>query len=221
VPVLQARGYRVRVMVRAASPEYKEIWPEAEIAVADALDLESLKKAMEDVDTAYYLIHSLLLGPRDFASTEIMAALNFRRAAEHRKVRRIIYLGGLGDTRANLSPHLKSRIMVAEELKNGKVPVTILRAAIIIGSGSASYEIIHHLINNFYMLPIPRWAKNKCQPIGIRERYSDLSSDAENAFRTTQQEKYIFLISLFLYQGLFLPGKPVHPGARPDNKMSD
>jgi uncharacterized protein YbjT (DUF2867 family) len=169
VPELQARGYKIRVMVRAASPEYKELWPDADIAVADALDLGSLKKAMKNVDTAYYLIHSLLLGPREFVSTEIMAAINFRTAAEKQKIKRIIYLGGLGDTRTKLSPHLKSRIMVAEELKSGKVPVTILRAAIIIGSGSASYEIIHHLIKNLPILPIPRWAKNKCQPISIRD----------------------------------------------------
>jgi uncharacterized protein YbjT (DUF2867 family) len=169
VPELLARGYRVRVMVRAASPVHQELWPEAEIVVADALEMDRLRAALEDIDTAYYLIHSLLLGPAEFASADVQAAMNFRRAAEEKKVKRIIYLGGLGDTQTQLSSHLQSRIHVAEELKRGKVPVTILRAAIIIGSGSASYEIIQHLVRRLPVIPIPRWAKTRCQPISIRD----------------------------------------------------
>jgi len=169
VPELLARGYRVRVMVRAASPVYQELWPEAEILVADALEMDRLNAALKDIDTAYYLIHSLLLGPAEFASADVQAARNFRRAAEERRVKRIIYLGGLGDTQTQLSSHLQSRIHVAEELKRGMVPVTILRAAIIIGSGSASYEIIQHLVRRLPVIPIPRWAKTRCQPISIRD----------------------------------------------------
>lgn len=169
VPELLARGYRVRVMVRAASPEYKERWPNAEIVVADALKIDSLKMALKDINTAYYLIHSLLLGPKDFASADIQAAVNFRKAAEDNQIKRIIYLGGLGDARSHLSDHLKSRMEVAEELKKGRVPVTILRAAIIIGSGSASYEIIQHLVRKVLVLLIPHWARSKCQPIAIRD----------------------------------------------------
>ncbi len=167
VPELLARGYSLRVMVRAASPIYKEHWPEAEIVVADALNMESLRAALEGVDTAYYLIHSLLLGPKEFASADVQAARNFRIAAQEKKVKRIIYLGGLGDTHTQLSTHLESRIQVAQELKRGKVPVTILRAAIIIGAGSASYEIIQNLVRKIPIMPVPRWAKTKCQPIGI------------------------------------------------------
>jgi len=169
VPELLARGYSLKVMVRAASPIYKEHWPEAEIVVADALNIESLRAALEDVDTAYYLIHSLLLGPKEFASADVQAARNFRMVAEEKKVKRIIYLGGLGDTHTQLSTHLESRIQVAQELKRGKVPVTILRAAIIIGSGSASYEIIQNLIRKLPVILVPRWAKTKCQPIAIRD----------------------------------------------------
>jgi uncharacterized protein YbjT (DUF2867 family) len=169
VPELLARGYQVRVMVRAASPVYKELWPDAEIVVADALDMARLQMALEDVDTAYYLIHSLLLGPKGFASADVQAAIHFRKAAEEKQIKRIIYLGGLGDTRTKLSSHLQSRIQVAEELKRGKVPVTILRAAIIIGSGSASYEIIQHLVRRLPIILIPRWAMTKCQPIAIRD----------------------------------------------------
>lgn len=169
VPELLARGYKVKVMVRAYSPGYAELWPDAEIVAADALDLNQLTIALKDIDAAYYLIHSLRLGHKEFASADIKAAVNFRIAAETNKINRIIYLGGLGDTQSKLSPHLQSRIQVAEELKKGKVQVTVLRAAIIIGSGSASYEIIQHLVKRFPVILIPRWAKTKCQPIAIRD----------------------------------------------------
>jgi len=169
VPELQARGYQVRVMVRAASPEQKDRWPDAEIVVANTLELESVRTALEGIHTAYYLIHSMLLGPQKFEAADIRSAANFRKAAEEKKVKRIIYLGGLGDILAPLSPHLRSRTKVAEELGRGEVPATILRAAMIIGSGSASYEIIEHMVKNLPILPLPKWAGTKCQPIGIRD----------------------------------------------------
>lgn len=169
VPELSARGYRLRVMVRAPSPAYGELWPDAEVVDADALDPDRLGRALEGIDTAYYLIHSLLLGHRDFAAADIQAAVNFRNAAERARVKRIIYLGGLGDRHANLSPHLQSRMQVAQELEKGPTPVTVLRAAIIIGSGSASYEIIQHLVKRLPVILVPRWARTRCQPIGIRD----------------------------------------------------
>ncbi|MHB8908296.1 MAG: SDR family oxidoreductase [Syntrophales bacterium] len=169
VPELLARGYKIRIMVRAPSPIYQEQWPNVEVVAADALNLDQLKTALKGVDTAYYLIHSLLLGRKEFATADIQAAVNFRVAAEENQVKRIIYLGGLGDTQSKLSQHLQSRIHVAEELKRGKVPLTALRAAIIIGSGSASYEIIQHLVKKIPVMLIPRWAMTKCQPIAIRD----------------------------------------------------
>lgn len=169
VPELLARGYQVRVLVRATSPEYEELWRGAEIVEADILNFDRLKVALEDIDTAYYLIHSLLMGPKEFEATDKQAAVNFRKAAEEKKVKRIIYLGGLGDIRTPLSSHLRSRMEVAEELIKGKVAVTILRAAIIIGSGSASYEIIQHMVRKLPVILIPHWARNKCQPIAIRD----------------------------------------------------
>lgn len=169
VPELSARGYRLRVMVRAPSAAYEELWRDAEVVDADALDPNRLGQALEGIDTAYYLIHSLLLGRTDFAAADIQAAVNFRAAAEQAGIKRIIYLGGLGDTQANLSAHLKSRIQVAQELQRGRTPVTVLRAAIIIGSGSASYEIIQHLVKRLPVIFIPRWARTRCQPIGIRD----------------------------------------------------
>jgi uncharacterized protein YbjT (DUF2867 family) len=169
VPELLARGYRVRVMVRADSPEYRERWPNADVSVVDALCKESLKEALRGVHAAYYLIHSMLLGPKKFEEADTQAAVNFREAAEENKLDRIIYLGGLGDGNTCLSPHLRSRMYVAEELKKGTVPVTVLRAAVIIGSGSASYEIIKHLVKKLPILIAPAWARTKCQPIAIRD----------------------------------------------------
>jgi len=169
VPELLARGYQVRVLVRSPSAEYQERWPGAEIVVADALQQETLKKALDGIHTAYYLIHSLYLGPKEFTSADIKAAKNFRMAAEEKGVKRIIYLGGLGDINRPLSKHLRSRIEVAQELDSGKVPVTILRAAIIIGSGSASFEIIQHLARQLHVILSPGWERHKCQPIGIRD----------------------------------------------------
>lgn len=169
VPELVARGYKVRIMVRADSPEYKKSWPDVEVAISDALNIDSLKEALQDIDTVYYLIHSLLLGPKEFALTDIQAAINFRKVAEEKNIKRIIYLGGLGDIRTYKSHHLQSRMKVAQELQRGSVPVTILRAAIIIGSGSASYEIIQHLVRKLPIILIPHWARNRCQPIAIRD----------------------------------------------------
>jgi len=169
VPELIGRGYKVRVMVRAPSPEHTERWPEAEVVAADALEAGSVSKALEGIHTVFYLIHSMLNGSDQFKNADIQAATNFRQAAERQGVARIIYLGGLGDTRTTLSPHLSSRLQVAAELSRGRVPTTILRAAIIIGSGSASYEIINHLVRRLPLFLVPVWAKTKCQPIGLRD----------------------------------------------------
>jgi uncharacterized protein YbjT (DUF2867 family) len=169
VPELLARGYRVRVVMRESSPEYKNRWPGAEVVVADALKPGRVGAALEGIHTAYYLIHSMLLGEKQLEAADVQAAINFRKAAEEKQVQEIIYLGGLGDLQASLSGHLRTRTHVADELKRGKVPTTILRAAIIIGSGSASYEIIENLIRNSLILPAPPWLSTRCQPIAIRD----------------------------------------------------
>ncbi|HLD41053.1 MAG TPA: SDR family oxidoreductase [Candidatus Omnitrophota bacterium] len=169
VPELLHRGYKVRALVRGDPLTYKNIWPEAEIVRADVLNKEEIRNALSGIDTAYYLIHSLHLGLKEFEKTDILAARSFRDGAQEQGVKRIVYLGGLGDVRSKLSSHLRSRAEVAKELKKGKVPVTVLRAAVIIGSGSASYEIIQHLAVKLPLIFIPYWAKNKCQPIGVRD----------------------------------------------------
>ncbi len=169
VPELLARGYRVRLMVRRESAEELERWPGVEIVVADALDPAALALALRGVHTAYYLIHSMHLGRDEFESADIRAAANFRQAAEANDLDRLIYLGGLGDGSADLSAHLQSRMQVAQELDRGKVPTTIIRAAMIIGSGSISFEIVKHLVNRLPVFFIPRWALTDCQPISIRD----------------------------------------------------
>lgn len=166
---LLARGYQVRLMLRGNIEAYKKRWPDAEIIAADAFDPEQLKAALSGIEVAYYLIHSLNLGTKRFESADNRAALNFKNAAEENQVKRIIFLGGLGDVSAHLSHHLGSRIDTAINLIMGKVSVTTLRAAVIFGSGGSSYEIIHHLVKKLPILLPPPWAKNKCQPIALSD----------------------------------------------------
>jgi len=168
-PELIHRGYRVRALVRADRPEFEIQLKNAEVMIGDVLDPESAEEMLRGVHTAYYLIHSMVLGQKAFAEKDIQAAKNFRTAAARMQVKRIIYLGGLAEPEETLSSHLKSRQEVADELQRGPVPVTQLKASVIIGSGSASYEIIKHLIKNFPVFLIPSWAKNKCQPVAIRD----------------------------------------------------
>jgi len=166
---LLARGYKVVAMVRRNADEYSKRWPEVTVVQADALKPETLDSALTGIHAAYYLIHSLHLGQKEFEAADLAAAGNFRNAAQRQNVSRIMYLGGLGDVRTPLSPHLMNRIRVAEELGSGEVPVTVLRAAIIIGSGSASYEILKNLIMNLPFLALPSWASTRCQPISVRD----------------------------------------------------
>jgi uncharacterized protein YbjT (DUF2867 family) len=169
VPELLARGYAVRALARAASPEHDEMWPDAEVVVADVLDYQSLADSFDGVHTAYYLIHSLLVGSKVDDWEDLRAAVHFRWAAEERGVKRIIYLGELGDTLSAHSGALRSRSEVATELARGSTPVTVLRTSVIIGSGSASYEIVKHLADRALFVPAPPWARKKLRPIAIRD----------------------------------------------------
>ena len=169
IPELLARGYKVRVMVRGRKIAYKSRWTGAEIVIADALNEEHLRTALDGIDTAYYLIHSMRLGSKGFEAADIRASANFRKVADEKHVKRLIYLGGLGDIRSSLSSHLGNRIEVARELKKGKTPVTVLRAAVIVGKGSASYEIMQYLVKRLPVIPFPRQARNKCQPVAISD----------------------------------------------------
>ncbi|MCF8379580.1 MAG: SDR family oxidoreductase [Bacteroidales bacterium] len=218
VPELIARGYKVRVMVRKKSPEFYQRWPQAEIAEADATDVNKLNEVLKGVSIAYYLIHSLQLGHKKFESYDLRVAENFRLACEAQKVKRIIYLGGLGKENTKLSPHLNSRIKVAYALSAGQTPVTVLRAGMIIGSGSASYEILKNLVINTPIFIIPRWAKTKSQPISIRAVLLYLIGVAEadtTAGKTfdiggpdilSYEEKLLVLSRLIGKKRFFIPG---------------
>ena len=139
-----------------------------ELVQGNALDRDSLKKAAEGCWAAYYLVHSMEHETRDYAGTDRAAALNMIWAASEAGLDRIIYLGGLVPEGQLLSPHLASRAEVGRILSSGRVPVTILRAAMILGSGSASFEIMRYLMDRLPVLVAPRWIYNRVQPISIR-----------------------------------------------------
>jgi len=136
---------------------------------ADIFDPESMSSALQGIDTAYYLVHSMKSKGREFARMDRDGAKNFLDAAESSGVRRIIYLGGLGETGSGLSEHLKSRIEVGRILQSGRIPTTVLRAAIIIGPGSASWEMLRQLVERLPIMTTPRWVETKCQPIALRD----------------------------------------------------
>ncbi len=169
VPELLAAGHRVRALARnpgrlRGRPWYDEVEP----VEADAADLEQIRGALQGVDVAYYLIHSLGTG-QQFEATDRATALTFARAAREAGVRRIVYLGGLHPEGEELSPHMASRKEVGEILLASGVPTTVLRAAVILGSGSASFEMMRYLTERLPAMTTPRWVSNRIQPIAIRD----------------------------------------------------
>lgn len=169
VPRLLERGYRVRCLVRDPSRLLGRPWHDrVEIVTGDVLRPESLRSALEGVDAAYYLVHSMGSGP-DFQRRDLTAAANFGAAAQSAGVGRILYLGALGDDRAELSKHLRSRQDTGDALRASGVPVTELRAAVIVGAGSLSFEMIRYLTERVPVLICPRWVYTRTQPIGIRD----------------------------------------------------
>ncbi|MEO5963986.1 MAG: SDR family oxidoreductase [Candidatus Limnocylindrales bacterium] len=168
VPLLVARGDDLVLMSRDARPLAAR-FPLAQVVAADLLDASTLPPALEGVDVAYYLAHSMGAGERGFAERDRRAAGDFAKAAAQAGVTRIVYLGGLGDDTADLSHHLASRHETGAELASAGVPVTEFRAAVIIGSGSASFEILRHLTERLPVMITPRWVGTRCQPIGIAD----------------------------------------------------
>jgi len=171
IPLLLERGYCVRAMVRSPQKLLTRPWAHhtaLEIVPGDALDRASFIKAGEGCSTAYYLIHSMNAHKRRFAEADRRAAENMVACAERNDMQRIIYLGGLGDKdHASLSHHLRSRHEVERILEEGRVPVTNLRAAMILGSGSASFEMLRYLVDRLPVMLTPRWLRTPCQPIAI------------------------------------------------------
>jgi uncharacterized protein YbjT (DUF2867 family) len=187
VPQLLSSGHRVRVLGRSLAKIQSRPWaanPLLEMAQADALDLESLEKAARGCWAAFYLVHSMSARHKDFAEADRKAAVNMAKAASEAGMERIIYLGGLGEETDSLSEHLKSRTEVARILQSGKVPTTFLRAAMILGSGSASFEILRYLAERLPVMITPRWVRNPVQPIAIRNVLNYLQGCLENAETT-------------------------------------
>ena len=175
-PRLLEEGHRVRAFARSRDRLVSRPWsPQVEIAVGDALDEESVKAALEGVDTAYYLIHSLTAGSA-FRQLDLQAARIFGRAAKEAGVARIIYLSGLGDPEANLSSHLRSRQECGAALRESGIPVTELRAGVIVGSGSLSFEMIRHLVERLPVMVCPRWIYSLIQPIAVDDLLEYLAS---------------------------------------------
>jgi len=166
LPLLVSDGWRVRCLAR--NPEnLRPRMPEGvEVVCSDLLDPASLAPAMEGVQAAFYLVHSMGASG-NFESRDRQAADNFARAAKQAGVGRIIYLGGLGEDKAVLSPHLRSRHEVGERLRAAGVPVIELRASVIIGSGSLSFEMIRALVERLPVMVTPGWVRVKAQPIAI------------------------------------------------------
>ena len=164
VPRLIERGYRVRASARHRDVLESRGW-DCELIEADALRAETLVAALDGVDVAYYLVHSMSAG-RDFARRDRVAATNFSVAAERAGVRRIVYLGGLQPP-GDLSEHLASRRATGDALRAGTVPVTEIRAGIIVGPGSAAFEVIRDLVFHLPLMTTPRWVRSRTQPIAL------------------------------------------------------
>ena len=154
-PYLAAQGHQVRATARNIEVLESREWQGVELAQADALSPESLDDVLRDVDIAYYLVHSMAAG-KDFPKLDAEAARNFAAAAARQGVRRIVYLGGLADETHVLPPHLGSRIEVGRLLAASGVPVVELRASIVIGSGSLSFEMVRSLVEHLPLLVTPR-----------------------------------------------------------------
>ncbi|MET8338259.1 SDR family oxidoreductase [Streptosporangium canum] len=168
VPELLDAGHDVRCMVRSAGRLRDQPWASrVEVAEADAADAVRTGKALDGVDVAYYLIHTMG-GGADFAAADRRAAATFAAAAREAGVRRVVYLGGLAPDE-ELSPHLRSRVEVGEIFLRSGVSAVVLRAAVIIGSGSASFEMLRYLTERLPVMTTPRWVRTRTQPIAIRD----------------------------------------------------
>lgn len=168
IPLLEQRGESLRLMARRTDYLRSRVGAQLEIVEGDVTKPDSLNDALRNIDTAYYLVHSMGSGD-DFEQQDRQAARNFAKAARENNVRRIIYLGGLGDESEELSKHLRSRQEVGEVLKESGAKVIEFRASIIIGSGSLSFELIRSLVQKLPVMICPRWVGTLTQPIAIED----------------------------------------------------
>lgn len=165
---LEQAGYRVRCLARRPDELRSRLGNRAEVVAGDVLDPQSLSAALQGVESAYYLVHSMGLAS-GFEESDRQGALNFAGAAAAQGVRRIIYLGGLGDEGTALSRHLLSRQAVGRLLASTGVPTIEFRASAIIGSGSLSFEMVRALVERLPAMITPRWVRVVCQPIAITD----------------------------------------------------
>ena len=172
VPLLLEAGYRVRCLVREPRKLDARPWrqhPDLEVVNADLEDREAVTEAMRGCKAAYYLVHSMVATGGTYADRDRDLARLFANAARSADLPRIIYLGGLGEMGPDLSQHLRSRRQVEEELASSNIPVTTFRAAMIIGSGSASFEILRYLVERLPVMITPKWVTTECQPVAISD----------------------------------------------------
>lgn len=171
VPRLLESGYRVRCLVRSPEKLKDRDWaadPRVDILASDLAAQASLTRDLSGCQAAYYLVHSMTSAGARYADRDRELASTFARAARDASAARILYLGGLGETGPGLSEHLASRREVEDALASAGVPVTVLRAAMIIGSGSSSFEILRYLVERLPVMITPKWVSTPCQPIAVR-----------------------------------------------------
>ena len=162
------QGHQIYALCRVKGlPVFVEEKPNLTYLWGDLRNPETLKDLPKDIDAAYYLVHSMSDIVTNLAETELEVVKNFIDGVRSTQIKQIIYLGGIINDEKTLSPHLQSRLLVENALKNSGIPVTILRASIIIGSGSASFEIIRDLCEKLPVMVAPKWVHNQCQPIAI------------------------------------------------------
>jgi uncharacterized protein YbjT (DUF2867 family) len=181
LPILLAEGNEVVCLVRDERRFVLEsdFGDKVQLVTGDLLKAETLERIPDDIDAAYYLVHSMAASGEDFAELELQSAQNFVEAIRQTRCKQLIYLTGIANDE-DLSKHLNSRLAVEEVLKKSSIAYTILRAAIIIGSGSASFEIIRDLAEKLPIMIAPKWVRTKCQPIAIRDVLGYLSGVLAN-----------------------------------------
>ncbi len=169
VPRLLDEGHRVRALARNPDKLADVPWrDQAQVARGDLGDVDSLIAAFDGMDVVYYLVHSMGTS-KDFATEESLAVGNVVTAARHSGVRRIVYLSGLHPEGRRLSPHLESRKAVGEALIESGIETVVLQAGVVVGSGSASFEMIRHLTDRLPVMTTPKWVHNRIQPIAVRD----------------------------------------------------
>ena len=166
LPLLEAKAAAVRCLARNPDKLRTMVGPTTEIAQGDVLDRDSLDRALQGVDTAFYLVH-LMSGSKDFEEDDRQASQNFAEAARRAGIQRIIYLGGLGEECPSLSPHLRSRHEVGQILRDSGVECIEFRASVVIGSGSSSFDLVCSLTNRLPVMICPRWLATPTQPIAV------------------------------------------------------